>query len=255
MIPWFVKLSGKIVLSRLPVSGLAWQRLHLFRAGVMDNEESARKIFFQHLNSVGLTDLHGKTILELGPGNGLLSGKFANELGAEKTWLIDAFPLAEPATFPNTVYRSEGLKSLKEIPSGSVDYLFSNAVLEHIRLKEFPELIFETRRILKPDGLCSHQIDFRDHLGGALNNLRFSEQRWESDFMSSSGFYTNRIPWSRMCQIIAGEGFAITTIKRDVWPALPTPQRAMAEPYQEMNAQDLLTWGCHVVLRKALPRR
>jgi cyclopropane fatty-acyl-phospholipid synthase-like methyltransferase len=168
MIPWFVKLTGKIVLSRLPVSPLAWQRLNLFRAGVMDNEESARQIFSRHLSSTGLTDLHGRTVLELGPGNGLLSGKFANELGAAKTWLIDAVPLAEPASFPNTFYRSEGLKSLKEIPTASVDYLFS--VLEHIRLKEFPELMKETRRILKPDSVCSHQIDFRDHLGGALNN-------------------------------------------------------------------------------------
>lgn len=104
------------MLSRLPVSPLAWQRLHLFRAGVMDNEQSARLIFFNHLNGAGLTDLQGKTIVELGPGNGLLSGKFAHELGAAKTWLIDAVPLAEPAVFPNTIYRSEGLKSVKEIP-------------------------------------------------------------------------------------------------------------------------------------------
>jgi SAM-dependent methyltransferase len=249
MIPWFVKLTGKIVLSRLPVSPLAWQRLNLFRAGVMDDEQSARQIFFKHLSSTGLTDLHGRTILELGPGNGLLSGKFANELGAAKTWLIDAVPLAEPASFPNTFYRSEGLKSLKEIPTASVDYLFSNAVLEHIRLKEFPSLMEETRRILKPDGLCSHQIDFRDHLGGALNNLRFSESRWESDFMASSGFYTNRIPWPRMAQMIAAAGYSISMVKQDCWPSLPTPQPSMAEPYQDMKAQDLLTWSCHVILR------
>jgi SAM-dependent methyltransferase len=251
MIPWFVKLTGKIVLSRLPVSPLAWQRLNLFRAGVMDNEESARQIFFGHLNSTGLTDLQSKTIVELGPGNGLLSGKFASELGAAQTWLIDAVPLAEPASFPNTFYRSEGLKSLQEIPTASVDYLFSNAVLEHIRLKEFPALMAETKRILKPDGVCSHQIDFRDHLGGALNNLRFSENHWESDFMAKSGFYTNRIPWTRMAQMIAAAGFSIEVIKQESWPLLPTPQRSMAEPYQDMNAQDLLTWSCHAMLRNA----
>jgi hypothetical protein len=27
-----------------------------------------------------------------------------------------------------------------------------------------------------------------------LNNLRFSERIWESEFMAKSGFYTNRIP-------------------------------------------------------------
>jgi hypothetical protein len=39
MIPWYVKIPAKIVLSRLPVNPLTWQRLNLFRAGVMDNEE------------------------------------------------------------------------------------------------------------------------------------------------------------------------------------------------------------------------
>jgi hypothetical protein len=126
---------------------------------------------------------------------------------------------------------------------------FSNAVLEHIRLKEFPALIAETKRILKPEGVCSHQIDYRDHLGGALNNLRFSEQRWESDFMAKSGFYTNRIPWTRMAETIAAAGYSITMVKQDCWPSLPTPHPSMAEPYQEMKAQDLLTWGCHVILR------
>lgn len=214
----------------------------------MDNEESARSIFFKHLKASGLSDLRNKTVLELGPGNGLLSGKFANELGASQTWLIDAAPLAEPTNFPNTIYRSEGLKSLKEIPSASIDYLFSNAVLEHVRLGEFPAVIAELKRILKPDGVCSHQIDFRDHLGGALNNLRFSENIWESAFMSSSGFYTNRIPWSRMSQIFASEGFFINCVNCERWPALPTRHESMARPYREMPPNDLLAFSCHVVM-------
>lgn len=137
MIPWFVKIPAKIVLSRLPVSGKAWQKLNLFRAGVMDSDATARPVFNQHFSATGLPSLKGKTVLELGPGNGLLTGKFAHELGAVKTWLIDSEPIAEIQYFPNTVYLSEGLKSLRSVANRSVDFLFSNAVLEHIRLKEF----------------------------------------------------------------------------------------------------------------------
>ena len=249
MIPWYIKIPAKIVFSRLPVDPLTWQRLNLFRAGVMDNEESARSIFFKHLDATGLSNLSGKTLLELGPGNGLLTGKFAAELGASKTWLIDAVAIAEPASFPNTEYLSNGLASLRTIPTASVDFLFSNAVLEHVRLNEFADTVAEMRRIIHPGGICSHQIDFRDHLGGSLNNLRFSEHIWESKFMAKSGFYTNRIPWSRMKEMFVEAGFSLTLIKQDFWPSLPTPHRALAEPFQDMNAHDLLTWGCHVVLR------
>ncbi len=44
---------------------------------------------------------------------------------------------ADVEPFPNIIYLTEGLKSLREVPDASVDFLFSNTVLEHIRLKEF----------------------------------------------------------------------------------------------------------------------
>jgi hypothetical protein len=136
MIPWYVKIPAKVILSRLPVSGKAWQKLHLFRAGGMDSDQYARSIFDKHFSAAGFSDLTNKTVLEIGPGNSLLTGKYANELGAAKTWLIDSEPIADVVPFPNTVYLTEGLRSFREVPDGSVDCLFSNAVLEHIRLKD-----------------------------------------------------------------------------------------------------------------------
>jgi SAM-dependent methyltransferase len=253
MIPWYIKIPAKVVLSRLPVSGKAWQKLNLFRAGVMDRDASARPVFDKHFAATGLQDLKGKTVLELGPGNGLLTGKYAHELGAVKTWLIDSEPIAEIQHFPNTVYMSEGLKSLKTIPTQSVDFLFSNAVLEHIRLKEFSPLVEEMKRVLKPGGIASHQIDFRDHLQYALNNLRFSERVWESDFMAHSGFYTNRIPWIQMKAILEKQ-FIVSVIHYNSWPSLPTPREKMSPPFNSMPEQDLMTLDCHVTLMKQLPR-
>ena len=41
--------------------------------------------------------------------------------------------------------------------------------------------------MIRPGGLCSHVVDLKDHLGGALNNLRFSQRVWESRTMAGSG--------------------------------------------------------------------
>ncbi len=248
MIPWYVKIPTKVVLSRLPVSGKVWQKLRLFRAGGMDSDEYARSIFYKHFDASGFSDLANKTILEIGPGNGLLTGKYANELGAAKTWLIDSEPIAKVEPFPNTVYLTSGLKSFREVPDASVDFLFSNAVLEHIRLKEFLPLVLEMKRVLKPAGIASHQIDFRDHLQYALNNLRFSERVWESDFMAKSGFYTNRIPWAKMRAILE-EYFVVSVKARNVWPSLPTAQNKMSAQFRTMPEQDLMTLDCHAVLK------
>lgn len=252
MIPWYIKIPAKVVLSRLPVSGKTWQKLNLFRAGGMDSDQYARSIFDKHFGATGFSDLKNKTVLEIGPGNGLLTGKYANEFGAIKTWLIDSEPIANVVPFPNTVYLTEGLKSFREVPDASIDFLFSNAVLEHIRLKEFVPLLLEMKRVLKPEGIASHQIDFRDHLQYALNNLRFSERVWESDFMAKSGFYTNRIPWAKM-QAMLQEHFTVLIKHRNCWPSLPTAHNKMSPQFRVMPEEDLMTLDCHAVLTSRFP--
>jgi len=42
-------------------------------------------------------------------------------------------------------------------------------------------------RVLSSDGIASHRIDLKDHLGGSLNNLCFSVRVWESDFSFNQG--------------------------------------------------------------------
>ena len=279
--PWFVKIPFKIILSRLPVGGRRWQRLNLFRAGTMDSPAEAFAIFKKHLNAAGLDTLKGCTALELGPGNSALSALFAAALGARRTWLVDAQVLvsqdvalfnrtqdmllghglagpslngassvSEVLTRLNGIYLTDGLKSLKTIPDNAVDFLFSNAVLEHIRLAEFAETLTEMRRVLTPDGIASHQIDFRDHLQNGLNNLRFSQRVWESDFMASSGFYTNRIIWPSMEQLFRNAGFSVDLRSSELWPrGLPTPQKSMATPFKNVPEDQLAVMDAHVVLR------
>ncbi len=279
--PWFVKIPAKIMLSRLPVGGRQWQRLHLFRAGTMDNPAEAFEIFKKHLSGAGLTTLQGCTVVELGPGNSALTGLFAYSLGAKRSWLVDAEELASQDTslfaraeqmlnelkLPvpgigadtpmnealrrlNCTYLTGGLASLQEIPDAAVDFLFSNAVLEHVRLADFSKLVREMHRILKPNGVASHQIDFRDHLQEGLNNLRFSERTWESQWMAGSGFYTNRLTWPVMNRIFQEAGFSVELKASQLWPdGLPTPQRKMAYPFKQMEPGELMIKGAHAILR------
>ncbi|MEO1136050.1 MAG: methyltransferase domain-containing protein [Pseudomonadota bacterium] len=52
-------------------------------------------------------------------------------------------------------------EALSDIESGSIDFVFSNAVLEHLRApsKAFEEL----HRVTRSGGYGVHQVDFRDH--------------------------------------------------------------------------------------------
>jgi SAM-dependent methyltransferase len=280
-IPWFLKIPAKVALSRLPVRDKQWQKLNIFRAGTMDSPESAFGIFKRHLEETGLTTLKECTVLELGPGNGLLTALYARSFGAKRTWLIDAGPLASNdvrlfveaervlstlnLTVPhvgrapsmeialgqlNTTYLTEGLASLQTVPDETIDFMFSNAVLEHVRRSEFAKTVREMRRVLKPNGVASHQIDFRDHLQNGLNNLRFHERIWESEFMASSGFYTNRLNWPAMERLFREAGFYVELRSFDTWPkGLPTRQRSMALPFKNMPPDELMVMGAHAIAR------
>jgi SAM-dependent methyltransferase len=283
-IPWFLKIPAKVALSRLPIRDKQWQKLNLFRAGTMDSPEFAFSIFKKHYEESGLTTLKDCAVLELGPGNGLLTALYARSFGATCTWLIDAGQLASidvllfveaervlsTLNLPvphvcrassmeialkqlNATYLTGGLTSLQTVPDETIDFMFSNAVLEHVRLSEFAKTISEMRRVLKPNGVASHQIDFRDHLQNGLNNLRFRERIWESEFMASSGFYTNRLNWPTMEKLFRDARFSVELRSFHTWPkGLPTRQRDMARPFRNMPAGELMIMDAQVVLHPLL---
>ncbi len=280
-LPWPFKIAAKILLSRLPISFGTWRRIGLFRSGSMDDPAYAFQTFGRHLHHARLAPpLMGLTCLEIGPGDSLFSALIARSLGAERCILVDvcSFAVDQPhhyqamadflraegldppriggsdsldriLTACNAQYLTEGLRSLRRLPTTSCDFIWSQAVLEHIRQVEFPEFAWEMRRILKPTGAASHRVDLSDHLAGRLNNLRFSERIWESDWVARSGFYTNRIRFSEMLGIFRRAGFSAEIRGVERWPALPTPRSALAPEFQELPEDDLLVSGFDVLLR------
>lgn len=283
---WWLKIAAKIVLARVPVSYGFFRSLGMFRHGAMDQASYAVDIVFKHLGRVGGPDaLAGKTCLELGPGDSLASALIAHALGAKRTYLVDVGAFAEPRIeayrdvaaelaqrgYPapdvsgftstaemlercNSAYLTDGLASLKFIETGTVDVIWSQAVLEHVRLGEIPAVLAELRRILAPGGVMSHRIDYKDHLGGSLNNLRFSEAAWESEFMAKSGFYTNRVRNSEFLGLMRSAGFELTDVEPGRWAALPLSRSKMAPQFRALDDDDLLTSHVNVVARPMLDR-
>lgn len=221
------------------------------------------------------------TVLELGPGDSLFTAVIARSLGASKTWLVDTGSFATMAMQPyaelsdylrqqgfqvpmmalpqtsadllkdcQAEYLSNGVCSLAQVPPSSVDYCFSNAVLEHIPKGDFALLTAELFRVIKPDGVCVHRVDLKDHLGGSLNNLRFTDATWERDLFRKSGFYTNRIRFGEMVALFSRVGFDCRLPRVVRWDALPTPRAKLDEVFRYLPDDDLLVSGFDVVLRR-----
>jgi SAM-dependent methyltransferase len=279
-LPWWVKISAKIVLSRLPFGYRTWQRLGLFRHGYMDQADYLTTVFDAHVFRAGMKDcLTGKTILELGPGDSVGTAlvaasygarailldagafavndvtfyqKLANDLtvkGLMPPDIQDASTLDEVLDACNAVYLTEGLDSFSRIASGSVNLVFSQAVLEHVRKKEFSETMFECLRVLNPDGVASHRVDLKDHLGGGLNNLRFGDGLWESALFVKSGFYTNRIRYSEMLSEFKKAAFNVDVLGIDRWDRLPIERSKLNDIFAELPDEELLIKGFDVLLR------
>ena len=280
--PWYLKVLAKMVLARLPFGYSLFRRVGIFRHGAMDSVDYALGVFRGH-HQLAVQRGLGKSFvaLEIGPGDSVASAILARSAGASETILVDAGPFAtrdmsfyrgvattarehgyavpEKLRFESlealldscsACYLATGLDTFRDLASGSIDFIWSHAVLEHVRAAQFPELIEQTFRVLKPGGFASHRVDLRDHLGGALNNLRFSDRVWESRLMAGSGFYTNRIRYREMIDEFRRVGFFVEVLLVEKWSALPVSRQAMSGRFQRVSDDDLLVQGFEVFLSR-----
>ena len=247
----------------------------------MDEPPYAYGVYKKHFDRVQSRRILDRFVgLELGPGDSLLSAMVAHAFGASAYHLVDvaAFAHADlkryramadflageglPAldvkdlTSIETIlavcratYGTSGLTSLRAIPDKSVDFVWSHAVLQHVRRAEFLETIRELRRVLRADGISSHWMDLQDCLGGALNNLRFRESVWESPLMAGSGFYTNRIRYSEMLALFKEAGFESEVVRLNRWDRLPTSRSKLDARFRGLPEDELCVRGFHVILR------
>jgi SAM-dependent methyltransferase len=279
LIPWWGRIGLKLLLARVPVGYQLWRRLRVFRHGAMHDPAYALAVFRAHFARARLPA--GPFVaLELGPGDSLASAVIAAAHGAVRTHLVDVGRFAsgdlriyrdlccylrhqqlEPPDLGSArdiagllsacyaTYGTRGLESLREIADSSVDFAWSHAVLEHVRRDQFAAFVRETRRVMRPGGVCSHQIDLQDHLGGGLNNLRIASRWWEADWMARSGFYTNRLRMGEILREFESSGFVVRAVSATRWAALPTPLTALAPEFRRHEPAELLVKTFAVELR------
>jgi SAM-dependent methyltransferase len=277
-VPWWLKLAAKLLLARLPVPDAAWQRFGLFRHGAMDDPQYPIEVFHAHVRRSGITSPHGIRVLELGPGNSIAtaviaaahsssavlvdSGAFAtqdlsfyqnlsaalSEQGLPSPDLRCATSLDEILALCGAQYLTNGLESLAQISDSSVDLIFSQAVLEHIRSDEFEPTFRELSRILAPGGISSHRVDLQDHLGGGLNNLRFSRRIWESPLFAGSGFYTNRLGVNDIQSIMERTHDRVWIAPTGTWASVPLAKARMHRDFRLRSDSELSIFGFDALL-------
>lgn len=257
-IPWPAKLAAKLVLARLPLRYATWRRLGLFRHGATPTAIEPRIAVFNHHVSVyrGQCGTLPRTIIEIGPGDSLATAILAHAAGATAT-LIDAGDFAthdmehyrqvaiasgdaETRTLVETAadrgamlarlgarYETGGVAALAAMHAASVDLIFSNAVLEHLPRDQMPDFFRASAYALHPNAVASHGVDLHDHLGGRLNHWRFSPAVWEHGLFRTSGFYTNRLPFSAYVETARACGFSVRIPWLRCWRQPPLSTAAL----------------------------
>jgi hypothetical protein len=282
-VPWWAKIAAKVVLKRLPASHALLSRLNIFRHSYTSHDPrgQVRAIKARIDDFRARTGRFPQSVLELGPGEITTCAVVYKALGVAHTELVDVgdFGAADVAAYQRVAaaaadlglrppdltdaadrdevlarcgatYRTAGLADLQHIASHCVDFVSSVAVIEHIRRHEVAATFAELKRIMKSDALAFHAIDFQDHLGGKLENLRFPPSVWESEWMAGSGFYTNRLSASAVIAMLRAAGFEVDVVSRMLWPHPPTTLARIARELRSgWTDDDLRTCSIGVVSR------
>ncbi len=272
-VPWWFKLGVKLGLAAAGVHGGAARRLGFTRPSY-DADDPA-KVVGGPAGWVGraaaVLGRPPRSLLEIGPGRMVVRAPVLAGLGLERIWFADpedSAPL-QPAPYLaaaaaararglpapelrrcadraailarcNATLLIAGAGALDAIPDGSIDLVVSEAAMEHVRRSEIAPLLAQMRRVMAPDGVGLHGIDFQDHLGGGLQHLRFSDAFWASPLVGRAGIYVNRLGLSAMVGRFRQAGFRVTVPEAVIWAQRPRGPRRPHPEAMRPAADDLI---------------
>jgi hypothetical protein len=154
----------------------------------------------------------------------------------------------EPTQEVVVSYRVPWLKNTVVEP-GSVDMIFSQAVLEHV--DDLERTYLACHRWLKPGALMSHQIDFRCH-GLAYNwngHWTYTDWLWRL-IRGTRPYFLNRQPYSTHRSLIEAARFEILLEQR-ISQHSPLKREELAPRFRALSDVDLTTSGWFVQARRA----
>lgn len=234
--------------------------------------------------------LHGKRLLEYGPGDVPGVAMLMVAHGADQVQCVDRFPLVRmspkniqivklmldrlpqvqgdraKACFKQTAHpesgfnprfidylvRPSGLSGL----SSEVDLVISRAVLEHVN--DLPATFRDMYAALKPGGIAIHQVDLKSHGLHRENPLDFlCWPTWLWSLMYSEKGVPNRLRVNAYRDVVAQSGLELLTLKPTLL-ASPDDVRAvraeLATPFKDLSEEDLSWLGFWLVCRKPIPQ-
>jgi hypothetical protein len=133
----------------------------------------------------------------------------------------------------------------KVISPDSVDFVYSQAVLEHV---EDPEgTYFAFSKWLKKGGIMSHSIDFKCH----RTTKRWNGHRTYSEFewkivKGGRMFLINRVPYSVHRELQKKHGFRILE-ELPVILANDIPRNKFSQRFRNLSEEDMTTSGAYVL--------
>jgi predicted SAM-dependent methyltransferase len=137
---------------------------------------------------------------------------------------------------------------LATIRKASIDWIFSQAVLEHVDdLRETYQLCF---RCLKADGYMTHQVDYGSHETASEWNGHWKYQQWLWTLMRGRRpWFINRIPYSVHVQLQKEASFKLySEIIEEKQSEIARTQ--LAKEYNFLTDRDMRTSGAMFVVRK-----
>jgi SAM-dependent methyltransferase len=132
--------------------------------------------------------------------------------------------------------------------AGSIDFAFSQAVLEHVDDIAFTYKALN--RWLIEDGLMSHTIDFGSHeiVSGWNGHWTISDPVWRL-ILGRRAFLINRCPWSLHKRTLSDSGFCVVS-ERLTMAESDVRRRHLAPRFRSLSQGDLTTRVGFVHARK-----
>lgn len=275
----YVRLTGQ--------TGRGAGEVHL--EGVGDYFETCFEEYFEQLGvskPERTNYLHGKRILEYGPGDVPGVAMLMVAHGAKQVLCVDRFPLVRMSPknvqivklmlermpqelreraeacfrqagqlqsgfdpwFIDYLVRPSGLSGLEN----EMDLVFSRAVLEHVN--DLPATFCDMYAALKPGGIAIHLVDLKSHGLHRKNPLDFlCWPAWLWSLMYSEKGVPNRLRVNAYRDAVAQSGLEILALKSTLL-ASPDDVRAvrpeLAAPFKDLSEEDLSWLGFWLVCRK-----
>ena len=209
----------------------------------------------EHLLDYGLTIQAARQLLEWAEGN-KKNQLQADRLATLRQYLCNGNASHTLLQDTNITYQAPADAANTNYPNESIDFIFSNTVLEHIDASVVYPILEVSWRILKPNGFIAHLIDMSDHFAHAdrsitnINFLQFEDCAFAQ--YNSSFLYQNRLRADDWHKALLDTGFEIVHWDTNVCQRslIAAESMTVASRFKNKSTINLCTVKVVVVARK-----